>query len=200
MRVATNPAPAIIGHGYAVPDRIVENNDPIFDYIRDHQLQGQNLFQGYHERRFLEPGQEITELMSQASQDAIKMAGLTPQLVDRLYGYSTVSLASTPNDLGSVHGALHLRADARVIAINTEFTNFPDAIEAAHDAICAGRCRNALITLGSNWSRFVDFRTPPALSAGDGAAAVVLGLARIRISLSWWIQKRWLQTNTLGPW
>lgn len=174
-RLDPKTAPAITGWAYAVPDKIVTNDNPIFDYIRSHQLQGQNLFQGYHERRFLEPEQPITDLMLQACCGAIAKAGLSADAVDRLYGYSTVSLASTPNDLGLLHKLLPMRPDARVIAINTEFTNFPDAVEAAHDAILAGRCGNALIAVGSNWTRFVDYRTPAALSAGDGAAAVVLG-------------------------
>jgi 3-oxoacyl-[acyl-carrier-protein] synthase III len=173
--MAANPVPAMIGQAYAVPNRIVGNDDPIFDYIRNHQLQGQNLFAGYHRRRFLEPGQPVTDLMEQAARQAIEKAGLTPQAVDRMYGFSSVSLASTPNDLGLLHKTLKMSPGARVIAINTEFTNFPDAVEAATDAILAGRCRNALIVLGSNWTRFVDYRTPPALSAGDGAGAVIMG-------------------------
>ena len=173
--MAESSAPAIIAATYAVPDRIVENSDPVFDYIRNHQLEGQNLFQGYHERRYLEPGQVVTELMVQASRRAIASAGLTASAVDRLYGYASVSLASTPNDLGLLHRELGMSCTSRVIAINTEFTNFPDSVEAAHDAIRAGRCASALICLGSNWTRFVDYRTPAALSAGDGAGAVIIG-------------------------
>jgi 3-oxoacyl-[acyl-carrier-protein] synthase III len=173
--MATPQTPAIIGKGYAVPNRIVGNDDPVYDYIRSHQLEGQNLFAGYHERRFLEPGQPVTDLMDQAARLALQEAGLVPADIDRLYGYSTVSLASTPNDLGSLHKSLAMSPGSRVIAINTEFTNFPDAVEAATDAILTGRCGNSLIVVGSNWTRFVDFRTPAALSAGDGAGAVVLG-------------------------
>lgn len=170
-----NSAPAILAASYAVPERVVGNDNPIYDYLRQHQLQGQNLFQGYHERRFLAPGQPVTDLMLQAAQEALAKAGLAADAVDRLYGYSSVSLASTPNDLGLLHKSLGMNQHARAIAINTEFTNFPDAMEAASDAIVTGRCGNALIALGSNWTRFVDYRTPAALSAGDGAAAVVLG-------------------------
>jgi 3-oxoacyl-[acyl-carrier-protein] synthase-3 len=72
---------------------------------------------------------------------------------------------------------LGLRADTRVIAVNTEFTNFIDALEIAHNAIVLGQYRVALIALGSNWSRYLDFRTPPALSVGDGSGAAVLGPA-----------------------
>ena len=64
-----------------------------------------------------------------------------------------------------------------MLTVNTEFTNFIDALEMANDGIRLGRYRTALIALGSNWSRFVDFRTAPALSVGDGAGAAVLGPA-----------------------
>jgi len=169
--------PAILGTGYSVPSRVITNDNPIFDYIRANQPPGTNLFEGYHERRFLEPGQQITELMADSSRKAMTAAGLTTSQIDRLYGYSTVSLASTPNDIGSLHGLLKMRSDARVIAVNTEFTNFIDALEMADDNITLGRSTYALITVGCNWSRYVDFRTSPALSAGDGAASVVLGPA-----------------------
>jgi 3-oxoacyl-[acyl-carrier-protein] synthase-3 len=169
--------PAILGTGYSVPSRVITNDDPIFDYIRKNQPPGVNLFEGYHQRRFLEPGQPISELMADSSSKALAAAGLTIDQIDRLYGYSTVSLASTPNDLGSLHGLLKMRPDARVISVNTEFTNFIDALEMANDNIMLKRSRYALVTVGCNWSRFVDFRTSPALSAGDGAGSVVLGPA-----------------------
>lgn len=169
--------PAILGVGFSVPNRVVTNDDPIFDYLRANQPNGVNLFQGYKERRFLEPGESIHGYTVAACQQALTQASLQPDQIDRLLGYSTVSHASTPNDLGKLHATLHLRANARVLAINTEFTNFIDALEIANDAIALGRYRTALIALASNWSRFLDFRTPAALSVGDGAGAVVLGPA-----------------------
>lgn len=88
-----------------------------------------------------------------------------------------MSIASTPNDLGRLHASLGLRATARILAINTEFTNFIDALEIANSAIALGQYRIALIALGSNWSRYLDFRTPASLSVGDGAGAAILGPA-----------------------
>jgi len=169
--------PAILGTGYSVPSRVITNDNPVFDYLRENQPPGINLFAGYQERRFLEPGQQIPELMADASNKALSAAVVSVNQIDRLYGYSTVSLASTPNDIGSLHGLLKMRSDARVIAVNTEFTNFIDALEMANDNITLGRSTYALITVGCNWSRYVDFRTSPSLSAGDGAASVVLGPA-----------------------
>jgi 3-oxoacyl-[acyl-carrier-protein] synthase-3 len=168
---------AILGTGYSVPSRVITNDNPIFDYLRENQPAGSNLFAGYHERRFLEPGQLVTELMADSSRKALSAAGLGIDKIDRLYGYSTVSVASTPNDLGSLHGLLKMRGDARVIAVNTEFTNFIDALEMANDNIALRRSTYALVTVGCNWSRYVDFRTSPALSAGDGAGSVVMGPA-----------------------
>ncbi len=160
-----------------MPRRVVTNDDHVFDYIRQNQPPGVNLFQGYKERRFLEPGETIDAFTADACRRALNQAGLAPNQIDRLFGYSTVSLASTPNDLGRLHSLLGLRADARVVAINTEFTNFIDALEIAHNGIELGQYRTALIALGSNWSRYLDFRTSPALSVGDGSGAAVLGPA-----------------------
>ena len=154
------------------------NDDPVFDYQREHGgNNGGNLFQGYHQRRFLAPGESIDDFTAEACRRALVDASLGSSDVDTLLGYSTVSLASTPNDLGRLHARLRLRPDARVLAINTEFTNFIDALEIANDAIALGRYRIALIALASNWSRFLDFRTPASLSVGDGAGACVVGPA-----------------------
>ncbi len=169
--------PAILGVGYSVPELVITNDNPIFNYIRANQPNGVDLFQGYKERRFLEPGEQIDTHTVAACNRALEQAGLNASQVDRLLGHSTVSFASTPNDLGGIHRNMGLRNDARVIAVNTEFTNFIDALEIAHADIVLGRYRTALIAVASNWSRFLDFRTPAALSVGDGAGAAVLGPA-----------------------
>ncbi len=169
--------PALIGLGFSVPDRVVTNDDPVLDYLRENQPPGTSLFKGYNERRFLAPGEQIHTLVEQACRQALDQAHLPADGIDCLLGYSSVSFASTPNDLGRLHGMLGLRPNVRALAVNTEFTNFIDALEIANDGIRLGRYRTALIAAGSNWSRFVDFRTPPALSVGDGAGAAVLGPA-----------------------
>ena len=45
------PRVALTGVGYAVPPSIRTNDDPIFDWLKAHQTAGQDLFQGYKERR-----------------------------------------------------------------------------------------------------------------------------------------------------
>ena len=169
--------PAILGTGFSVPSRVVGNDDPVFDYQREHQPSGGNLFQGYHQRRFLSAGEQIDGFTEAACRQALAGAKLVATDVDRLLGCSTVSLASTPNEIGRMHAALGLRANTRVLAINTEFTNFIDALEIANSAIKAGDYRIALLAFGSNWSRYLDFRTSPSLSVGDGSGACVLGPA-----------------------
>ena len=47
------PRVALAGVGYAVPPGIRTNDDPIFDWLKAHQTAGQDLFQGYKERRVL---------------------------------------------------------------------------------------------------------------------------------------------------
>jgi 3-oxoacyl-[acyl-carrier-protein] synthase-3 len=174
---AETKQPAILGTGFSVPERIVGNDDPLFDYQRENQPSGGDLFEGYHERRFLAPGEQIDSFTAEACRRALAVAGLVASDVDRLLGYSTVSLASTPNDLGRLHASLNLRPNARVIAVNTEFTNFIDALEIAHSGIIAGAYKIALLAFGSNWSRYLDFRTAPSLSVGDGSGACVVGPA-----------------------
>lgn len=80
----------IIGFGYAVPDHIRTNDDPIFTQIKDtvnsQGISEKSLFTGLKERRYLKPGEKLEDLMVKASQQALQQAVLKPEQINRLYG------------------------------------------------------------------------------------------------------------------
>jgi 3-oxoacyl-[acyl-carrier-protein] synthase III len=165
----------ITGVGYAVPQTVRLNDDPIFDWLRQHATPGKDLFQGYRERRVLAPGETLIDLMLPAAEAALRNAQLAPEQVDLLLGYGSVSESLTPNILAEVHAKLALPERAWIVPVNNEFNNFNTSLVLAHSLIETGHGRNALIVCGCNWTRHVDYHTPQSVSASDGAGAAVIG-------------------------
>jgi 3-oxoacyl-[acyl-carrier-protein] synthase III len=166
--------PAIIATGSAVPATIRANDDPIFDWLHQHPPPNQDLFEGYEERRVLAPGEQLEDLMVGAARSALERAALDPTDIDLLIGYASISTWEMPNDLTAVATALGLNPATPIVPVNSEYSNFNHSIVIADGLISTGRATRALVVVGSNWSRYVDYETPPAISVGDGAGAAVV--------------------------
>ena len=168
--------PRILGAGYAVPAEVRRNDDPIFDWINQHPP-ADKPFSGYEERRVLADGESLVDIMVPAAQNALQAAGLKPSDVDMLLGYGSVAQFSNPNDLGLVHQRLGLPESTWVVPLNNEFSNFSAGLYFADSLLRTHRVRHPLIVAGGNWTRFVNYRTPQSISAGDGAGAAVMGFS-----------------------
>ncbi|HWC85616.1 MAG TPA: 3-oxoacyl-[acyl-carrier-protein] synthase III C-terminal domain-containing protein [Solirubrobacteraceae bacterium] len=166
--------PAIVATGSAMPEQIRTNDDPIFAWLREHEPPGQNLFYGYNQRRVLGPGESVTSIMVEAARTALVSAGLEPSEIDMLLGYGSVGEYVTPNTLAQVHAELGLPASTEVLPLNNDMTNWGSAVVIADALINVRRIERALIVCGSNWTQYVDYHTPQAISAGDGAGASIL--------------------------
>lgn len=166
--------PAIIATGSAMPEQIRTNDDPIFDWLREHEQSGQNLFYGYSQRRVLGPSESVTSLMVEAARAALVQGAVDPGEIDMLLGYGSIGEYVTPNTLAQVHAELGLPAATEVLPINNDMTNWGSAVVIADALMRIGRIKRALVVCGSNWTQYVDYHTPQAISAGDGAGASVL--------------------------
>jgi len=166
--------PAIVGTGSAVPATIRQNDDPIFDYLHQYPPPNQDLFEGYDQRRVLAPGEKVTDLMVEAAQAALQKAAVAAADVDLLIGYASISAWEMPNDLTAVATTLGLASTTPIVPVNSEYSNFNHAVVIADALIAAGRASRALVVVGSNWSQYVNYETPPAISVGDGAGAAVV--------------------------
>ena len=163
----------IVGIGYAVPDTVRRNDDPLFAGERA-RTGSEELFVGFSERRVLAPGERVEDLGVRAARVALGDARVSPDQIDRLYGAVSPAEHLLPSGLYAIHEALGLRTDATVIPIQSEFTNFVAALGSACEAVAAGRCERALVVVATGWSRLVDYADPGALGIGDGAGAVVV--------------------------
>ncbi|MCB9640635.1 MAG: hypothetical protein H6728_13385 [Myxococcales bacterium] len=172
---------AIIGTGYCVPEEIRTNDDPVFDWLNQHQPPGSNLFYGYDQRRVLPnpgsmapPPNNILDLMVTAAQAALDDADLKSTDIDLLLGYGSVSEFVSPNVLAHVHARLGMSSSAVVLPLHDEFTNFNTGVVVAQSLIQTGQAKRALIVCAANWSQYVDYYTSPAISVADGAGAAVV--------------------------
>jgi 3-oxoacyl-[acyl-carrier-protein] synthase-3 len=171
---------AVVGVGYCVPPIIRTNDDPIFNWLKQHQPPGHDLFRGYRERRILACPEcicglpkTLVDLMVPAALQALQQAGIDPSKVDAILGDASVSEYHTPNELAEIHRRLGLSASAWIVPINL-MANFNTSLLVADSLVKSGRCRNVLIVCGCNWTRYVSYRTPQSISAADGAGAAVV--------------------------
>lgn len=167
---------AILGVGYAVPDAVRRNDDPVFDELLRDTPPGSELFGGYRERRVLSPGETVEDLLQTALERALEDADLEASSVGMLLGYISVSDYRTPNGLSDAHRRLKLPQAAPVLPINNEFNNFTTSLTIARALMAAGGSGPALIACAGNWTQHVDYATPQSYSAADGAGCAVIGL------------------------
>jgi 3-oxoacyl-[acyl-carrier-protein] synthase-3 len=172
---ASASAPALIATGSAFPAQIRTNDDPIFDWLHDNPQFGDELFSGYIQRRVLGPGESVTSIMVAAARAALAQGALKPAQIDLLLGFGSVGQYVTPNTLAQVHEELGLPASTEVLPLANDMTNWASAVVIADAMIRAGRIQRALIVCGGNWTQHVNYHTPQAISAGDGAGATVVG-------------------------
>jgi 3-oxoacyl-[acyl-carrier-protein] synthase III len=169
--------PRILGLGYSVPPNLRTNDDPIFDWLKEHIPPGSNPFQGYVTRVVLGPGEDLMTMMVPAALNALADAQLEPSDIDMLLGYASLSSYGCPNELSLLHQMIGLPQRTYVVPMNCEFSNFNAGLLIADGLIRAGRAKNVLIVAGGNWTRHVDYHTVQSISAADGAGAAVVGLS-----------------------
>lgn len=167
--------PRILGTGHTVPGKIRRNDDPIFDWLKKHAVKGKDLFAGYDKRHVLSNGETLIDIMHPAAQLALADAGIKAEQVDILLGDASISEFRTPNAISELHHKLGLPSRALPLPIRNTFSQFNAGVMVADALIRAGRATYVLLALGDNWSRYVDYETPQAISAADGAAACVIG-------------------------
>ncbi|MCK9685008.1 hypothetical protein [Scleromatobacter humisilvae] len=180
MSDAHRPLVGLLGLGHAVPATIRTNDDPLFDWIKANQPNGNALFAGYVDRHVLGPDEAIEDCMVAAAKSALANARLAAADVDVVLGFASVSDYLSPNSLARVHAVLGLAPSCWVLPVNADFSNHSAALMLADGLVAAGRARNVLVVCGSNWTRHVSSHSPECVSAGDGAGAAVIGLTHDR--------------------
>lgn len=175
----------IAGVGFAVPEEIRLNTDPIFDWLHAHEPVGVNPFQGYVERRVLAADQDLVDVLVPASRMALNDAGTSVADVDVLTGFASVGLMDMPNPLALLHQRLGLLSSVSVLPIANDYANFTAGLALAVSLVETNRAQNVLVACASNWTRHVDYHSPQCICVGDGAGAVIVSRRDDSERFSW---------------
>jgi 3-oxoacyl-[acyl-carrier-protein] synthase-3 len=164
----------IIGTGFAVPDRIVTNNDlaavmeTTDEWIRTRT--------GIQERRWVTEGQTGAELAQQASARAIARAGIDPKTIDAI-----VFATSTPDHFAPGGGVFLQRLmglqTIPALDIRNACSGFIYSLSVADGWIRSGMYRTILVVGAEIQSTGMDVSTAgrnTAVIFADGAGAVIL--------------------------
>jgi 3-oxoacyl-[acyl-carrier-protein] synthase-3 len=168
--------PRIIGTGWAVPNKIRLNDDPIFDWLKG-QYPNQDLFKGYKVRHVLDAGEDLMTVMVPAAKMALHKAKKKPEDIDLLIGLGSISDYIQPNALSQLHKELGLPVRTWAVPVGNDYSNFASSLLMADGLIRAKRAKNILICLGCNWTRNVDYHTLQSISAADGSGAAVMAMS-----------------------
>jgi 3-oxoacyl-[acyl-carrier-protein] synthase III len=177
MANMTDSSIGIIGTATKLPDTIRKNDDPIFDWIHKNHPDGEGLFTGYDRRHVLAEGETVLDILEPAARKAIDDAGLDISQIDVVMGCVSPNTYFVPPDLFALTHRLKFPETTLTIPLANDFSNFNVGVVLADAMIRAGRARNILVAIGGGWTRAMDYRTPQAISAADGAAAAVVGTA-----------------------
>lgn len=165
---------AITGVGSAVGDIVRGNDDPVFAYVTANPPPNHDIFAGLKNRRVLGPGQTVVSISVAAARSALSDANVAVADVDMLIGAATIGEYLAPSPLAEVHAQLGLPNTCRVLALNSEYTAYIDALKIANDMITAGSITCALVVSASAWTSHMDYHEAVCVAASDGAGAAVV--------------------------
>jgi 3-oxoacyl-[acyl-carrier-protein] synthase-3 len=169
------PRARFLGTGFAVPDRVVTNDD--LSTLMDTSDEWIRTRTGIQERRWVREGETGAELAYQAALRALDAAGLAPGDLD-----AVVYATSTPDHFAPGNGVYLQRllgaGTLPSIDIRNQCSGFIYALSVADAFIGCGRFRRVLVVGAEIQSTGMDVSTAgrnTAVIFADGAGAVVLG-------------------------
>jgi 3-oxoacyl-[acyl-carrier-protein] synthase III len=169
------PRARFLGTGFAVPDRVVTNDD--LAAVMDTSDEWIRTRTGIQERRWAREGETGAGLAHRATLRALEAAGLEPRNLD-LIVYAT----STPDHFAPGNGVYLQRLlgidGIPSIDVRNQCSGFVYALSVADAFIQCGRFRRVLVVGAEVQSTGMDVSTRgrnTAVIFADGAGAVVLG-------------------------
>src|SRR5512132_931319 len=169
------PSASFLGTGFAVPDRVVTNDD--LSRLMDTSDEWIRTRTGIEERRWAREGETGADLAHAASLRALEAAGLAPRELDAIV-YAT----STPDHFAPGNGVYLQRLldvpGIPSIDLRNQCSGFIYALAVADAFIRAGSFRRVLVVGAEIQSTGMDVTTRgrnTAVIFADGAGAAILG-------------------------
>ena len=163
------------GVGHYLPDRVVPNAwfedkiDTSDEWIRSRS--------GIERRHFAAEGQTTSDMAAAAAQNALKMAGMTPDNVDAVIVATSTADLTFPSAATMVQDRLGMTSGF-AFDVQAVCAGFVFALANANALIVSGQAERVLVIGAETFSRILDWddRSTSVLF-GDGAGALVLEAA-----------------------
>lgn len=168
------PRGRIVGTGSTAPKKILTNLD--LEGIVDTNDEWIIRRSGIEERRISSKDlpETTTDLATQASRNALDMAGISPKKLDMIVTGTVTPDRQFPSAACMVQDALGA-SNATAFDVSAGCSGFLFALSAANNAIQCGTCKNALVMGVERLSTIVNWQDRgTCVLLGDGAGAVVL--------------------------
>lgn len=172
----TNNLPMITGIGYAIPERIVTNNDLTGLYeTSDEWIYSRT---GIKERHIFGSDAEAFDLLQKACNQAVKNAGINPEELDLIIAATSMPVQLMPTMSCTAQKLLNIQKNVPAFDISVACTGFVYGLDIASAYIKSGIYKNILLITLDNCSRYLDWsdrRTSILFGDGIGAAVISAG-------------------------
>lgn len=172
--MASMPRGRIVGTGSTAPKRILSNLD--LEGIVDTNNEWIVRRSGIEERRIASKdlNETTTDLATQASKNALDMAGISPEKLDMIVAGTVTPDRQFPSAACMVQETLNAK-NAAAFDVSAGCSGFLYALSVANNAIQCGNCKTALVMGVERLSTIVNWEDRgTCVLLGDGAGAVVL--------------------------
>jgi 3-oxoacyl-[acyl-carrier-protein] synthase III len=173
-KMASMPRGRIVGTGSTAPERILSNLE--LEGIVDTNNEWIVRRSGIEERRISSKdlNETTTDLATQASKNALEMAGISPAKLDMIVAGTVTPDRQFPSAACMVQETLDAR-NAAAFDVSAGCSGFLYALSVANNAIQCGNCKTALVMGVERLSTIVNWEDRgTCVLLGDGAGAVVL--------------------------
>ncbi len=171
-----NNLPMITGIGYAIPSKVVSNEDLVKLYdTSDEWIYSRT---GIRERRLFANDAEAFELLHKAALQALKNADMAAEDLDLIIAASSMPTRMMPNVACSLQGMLALQKNVPAFDISAACSGLVYGLDMAKAYITSGMYKNILLVTFDNCSRYLDWsdrRTSILFGDGIGAAVITAG-------------------------
>ena len=171
-RIARKPRSMITGVGYAVPDKVVTNDDlaRLVD-TNDHWIVSRT---GIKQRRYLEEGMATSDLATKAARKACRAAKVDPKDLDAILVATVTPDMQTPSTANLVQHKLGARTCA-AFDISAACAGFLYAMNVADNFVRGGDYKKVLLIGAETLSRVTNFGDRgTCVLFGDAAGAAVM--------------------------
>ena len=165
--------PMILGIGYAVPSKVITNNDltALFD-TSDEWIFSRT---GIKERRVFASDEEAFDLLKKAASQAIKNANINKEDIDIIIAASSMPVQLMPTTSCMTQKLLGITRNIPAFDISVACSGFVYGLNLANAYIRSGAYKNILLITMDNCSRYLDWNDRrTAILFGDGIGAAVI--------------------------